>query len=77
MSVIVILIISSLLVALLFLGAFIWAANSGQFDDTHGPSVRMLLDNKARSSNKKHDGLGQSEQGNNTKKGPDARRNKA
>ncbi len=54
MSVIVILIICSLIVALVFLVAFVWAANSGQFDDTHGPSVRMLLDNNSKSSGRKH-----------------------
>lgn len=34
--------------ALLLVGAaligFIWAVNSGQFDDTTGPAVRLLLD---------------------------------
>jgi cbb3-type cytochrome oxidase maturation protein len=30
--------------ALLFLGSFVWAVKSGQFDDTHTPSVRVLLE---------------------------------
>ena len=34
----------SLLVALLFLGAFLWAVRSGQYDDAYTPSVRMLFD---------------------------------
>ena len=44
MSVVLILILASLTMALLFLGAFIWAVRSGQFDDMHTPSVRVLLD---------------------------------
>ncbi|MDU0372043.1 cbb3-type cytochrome oxidase assembly protein CcoS [Hymenobacter endophyticus] len=34
----------SLLVALLFLGGFLWAVRSGQYDDAYTPSVRMLFD---------------------------------
>jgi cbb3-type cytochrome oxidase maturation protein len=48
MSVIVLLIFVSLTIALLFLGAFIWSMKSGQFDDTYGPSVRMLFDDKKK-----------------------------
>jgi cbb3-type cytochrome oxidase maturation protein len=44
MSVILILILVSLGVALTFLGAFIWAVRSGQYEDTYTPSVRMLTD---------------------------------
>jgi cbb3-type cytochrome oxidase maturation protein len=44
MSVIPILIVASLLMAGGFLAAFIWAVRSGQFDDTHTPSLRMLTD---------------------------------
>jgi len=44
MSVIVILICFSLLVAGGFLFAFIWAVKSGQYSDTYTPSVRILLD---------------------------------
>lgn len=44
MSVIIVLILASLSVALMFLGAFIWAVRSKQFDDTYTPSVRILLD---------------------------------
>ena len=46
MSVIILLIIISVLVALFFLAVFIWAVRSGQFDDTYSPSVRMLFDDK-------------------------------
>lgn len=45
MSVILLLIGASLLVALLFLGAFIWSIKSGQYEDDYTPSVRMLFDN--------------------------------
>ena len=34
----------SLTVALGFLGAFLWAARSGQFDDTYTPGVRVLFE---------------------------------
>ncbi len=44
MSVIILLILASLAVALLFLGGFIWAVRSGQFDDTLTPSMRVLMD---------------------------------
>jgi cbb3-type cytochrome oxidase maturation protein len=46
MSVILILMLASLAVALLFLGAFIWAARSGQFEDTETPSMRILMDDE-------------------------------
>ncbi len=44
MSIIFLLIGISLTVALCFLGAFLWANNSGQYDDTYTPSIRMLFD---------------------------------
>lgn len=47
MSVILVLIITSIVVAVVFLGAFFWAVKSGQYDDTYSPSVRMLFDDKA------------------------------
>jgi cbb3-type cytochrome oxidase maturation protein len=46
MTIIVLLIFISLSIALVFLGAFIWNMKSGQYDDTYGPSVRMLFDDK-------------------------------
>ncbi|MGK7394126.1 MAG: cbb3-type cytochrome oxidase assembly protein CcoS [Candidatus Cyclobacteriaceae bacterium M3_2C_046] len=48
MSVVIILIMVSLVVALAFLGAFIWAVKSGQYDDTYSPSVRILFEDKNR-----------------------------
>lgn len=50
MSVIIILIIISVVVAVFFLGLFIWAVNTGQFDDTYSPSVRMLFEDKKPAS---------------------------
>ena len=47
MSVILILILVSLAMALLFLGGFVWAVRSGQFDDTLTPSLRVLPDEPA------------------------------
>jgi len=46
MSVIVLLILFSLVVALGFLAAFIWAVKSGQFEDKFTPSIRILMDEK-------------------------------
>lgn len=36
----------SLFAALIFLGAFIWAVKSGQFDDNETPSMRILFDDE-------------------------------
>ena len=44
MSVVVLLIAAGGLVAGGFLGAFIWAVRTGQFDDTCTPAIRVLLD---------------------------------
>ena len=52
MSVIVILILFSVLVAGGFLIAFIWAVRSGQYDDTESPAIRMLMDNPNPEKNK-------------------------
>ena len=44
MTIIFLLIGISLLVALAFLGAFLWAVRSGQYEDTYTPAVRMLFE---------------------------------
>lgn len=44
MSVIIILIILALVIAGGFLAAFLWAVNNGQYDDTQGAAIRMLLE---------------------------------
>jgi cbb3-type cytochrome oxidase maturation protein len=46
MSVIVVLIGFSIIVATGFLLAFLWAVKSGQYDDDVSPSVRILFDNE-------------------------------
>ncbi|MEP0365363.1 MAG: cbb3-type cytochrome oxidase assembly protein CcoS [Cyclobacteriaceae bacterium] len=46
MSVIIVLIGFSLIVASGFLVAFIWASKSGQYDDDYTPSVRILFDDE-------------------------------
>jgi cbb3-type cytochrome oxidase maturation protein len=46
MTIIFFLILISLIVALGFLVAFIWAVKSGQYDDDYTPSVRILFDDE-------------------------------
>lgn len=50
MSVIYILITVSIVVASVFLIAFIKAVKSGQYDDDYTPSVRMLFDDELKKS---------------------------
>lgn len=45
MEALFVLILVSLIVAAGFLGLFIWAVSSKQFEDDYTPSVRMLFDN--------------------------------
>lgn len=44
MIVIFLLIPLSIVIAACFLGAFIWAVRSGQYEDTCTPSMRVLLE---------------------------------
>ena len=46
MSVIYLLISISIIVAVAFLYAFLRAVKTGQYDDDHTPSVRMLFDDE-------------------------------
>jgi cbb3-type cytochrome oxidase maturation protein len=48
MLIIILLISISLTIAIGFLIAFVWGMRSGQFDDTYGPSVRMLFEDKKK-----------------------------
>jgi len=48
MSVIYLLISISIIVAIVFLTAFIKAVRSGQYDDDYTPSVRMLFDDELK-----------------------------
>ena len=50
MSVILFLIPLSILVALVFLGGFIWAVRSGQYEDTCTPAMRVLTDDRSKTS---------------------------
>ena len=52
MSVIIVLVIISVLVAGGFLAAFIWSVKKGQYDDDYTPSVRMLFDDIISADNK-------------------------
>jgi cbb3-type cytochrome oxidase maturation protein len=45
MQIIFIMVGASLVIALLFLFAFLWSVKSGQYDDTVTPSMRILFDN--------------------------------
>lgn len=60
MSALFLLIGISLLVAVGFLVAFLWASNSGQYDDDYTPSIRMLFDDiptlRKNEEEKKKDG---------------------
>jgi cbb3-type cytochrome oxidase maturation protein len=51
MSVIFLLIPLSILIAAVFLGAFIWSVRSGQYEDTCTPSMRVLTDDLANRRN--------------------------
>lgn len=55
MGIIAGLILISIIIALVFLGIFLWSMKSGQYDDTYTPSVRMLFEDKPQVSNTKPD----------------------
>lgn len=44
MSVIIVLILASLAVGLVFVGAFVWAVRGGQYEDTLTPALRVLAE---------------------------------
>lgn len=48
MTVIYLLIPLSILFASIFLGCFIWAVRSGQYEDTCTPSMRPLMEDQAK-----------------------------
>ncbi|HSU52011.1 MAG TPA: cbb3-type cytochrome oxidase assembly protein CcoS [Segetibacter sp.] len=50
MSVIILLLTASIMVAAVFLGAFLWSVRKGQFDDEVSPPVRILFDDPVKSS---------------------------
>jgi cbb3-type cytochrome oxidase maturation protein len=53
MGVIYVLICASITVAAGFLGAFLWAVRSGQFEDDYTPSVRMLFEEEKNKTTEK------------------------
>lgn len=53
MSIIYFLIGCSVLLALVFLGAFFWAHRNGQHEDLYTPSVRILLDDEPNEKDEK------------------------
>ena len=53
MSVLIVLVIVSVIVAGSFLAAFIWSVKKGQYDDDYAPSVRILFDDTVSTENKK------------------------
>lgn len=46
MSVILLLVVFSVVLAGSFLAAFFWSVRNGQYDDTYGDSVRILFDDE-------------------------------
>lgn len=48
MEVMILLICFSLLAAIVFLAAFIWAVRNGQFDDLTTPAMRVLFETKQK-----------------------------
>ncbi|MFC0184336.1 cytochrome oxidase maturation protein, cbb3-type [Pseudarcicella hirudinis] len=53
MQIIFLMIGISLIVALIFLGAFIWSMQNGQNDDLFTPAMRILTDAEISKSEKK------------------------
>lgn len=53
MSVVFVLIGASLFVAGGFLIAYLWAVKSGQYDDKHTPSIRILFENSKKEQSDK------------------------
>jgi cbb3-type cytochrome oxidase maturation protein len=54
MSVIIVLLIASLSVALIFLGAFLWSIGDRQYDDDYSPPRRILFDDPPGSPDTDH-----------------------
>lgn len=50
MSAMFFLVLASLLVAVGFLLAFLWAVKSGQFEDKYTPKIRILFDDNKNST---------------------------
>lgn len=46
MNIVVLLVPMALLLAFGFVGAFVWAAHKGQYDDLETPAQKILIDDK-------------------------------
>jgi cbb3-type cytochrome oxidase maturation protein len=55
MSVILLLIPLSVVIAAAFLAAFIWAVRSGQYEDTYTPSMRLLTEERGAAKPKQQE----------------------
>jgi len=55
MGIIYFLIGCSILIAVVFLGAFFWANKNGQHDDTHTPAIRILFDDDPQPGSENND----------------------
>ena len=53
MEVMFVLIVASLCFALVFLFAFIWAVNSGQFEDCDTPAMQVLMEEASATNNER------------------------
>ena len=51
MGIIYIMLIVSLVIALFFLGSFLWAIKTGQYEDDYTPSVRILFEDELINNN--------------------------
>ena len=56
MGIIYIMLVVSLIIALFFLGSFLWAIKNGQYEDAYTPSVRILFEDELINNNKKENG---------------------
>lgn len=56
MSVIILLVLVSTMVAALFVGVFFWAVRSGQYEDTESPAVRILYEDSPKEQSSTHSG---------------------
>jgi cbb3-type cytochrome oxidase maturation protein len=54
MNILYFLIGCSILMALIFLGAFFWSLKTGQQDDVYTPAIRILFDDEVGEQHKEH-----------------------
>ncbi|MBI1835665.1 MAG: cbb3-type cytochrome oxidase assembly protein CcoS [Flavobacteriia bacterium] len=61
MGIIYIMLVVSLIIALFFLGSFLWAIKTGQYEDDYTPSVRILFEDELINNNQNKNENGSSE----------------